>query len=169
MKNQKLNALLLSGIFILASSLTFAQKINFSGTWTFNESKSVLSGEGGPRGAAVKMVIKHDGNTLSIEKTNRGQGGNERTFTENYTLDGKESENPAFRDNVKKSTVKWSDDKKSLTITSKMVFERDGQQMEVNTTEVFTLSSDKKTLNVDYTSKSARGERKNTFVYDKAE
>ena len=167
MKKQLINSLLLSGIFILASSLTFAQKINFSGTWNFNESKSVLSGEGGPRGAAIKMTINQDGNKMSIEKTNRGQGGNERTFTENYTLDGKECENPAFRDNVKKSTARWSEDKKSLTISSKMVFERDGQQMEVNTTEIFTLSSDKKTLNVDYTSKSSRGERKNTFVYDK--
>jgi hypothetical protein len=48
-----------------------------------------------------------------------------------------------------------------------VVFERDGQQMEITTTEIFTLSQDKKNLSIDYTSKSARGERKNTFVYDK--
>jgi len=161
--------LLLTGIFLLFSSVTSAQKVNFSGTWTYNETKSVLGGEGGPRGAAVKMTIKQDGKNMSIEKTTRRQSGEENIYTENYTLDGKECENTTFGDRVKKSTASWSDDKKSLTILSKMVFERDGQQMEINTTEIFTLSSDKKNLSIDYTSISSRGERKNTFVYDKTE
>jgi len=166
MKNQ-INAFLLSGIFLLFTSVISAQKVDFSGTWTYNKTKSVISGEGGPRGAAVKMTIKQEANNLSIEKTTRRQSGEENTFTENYMLDGMESENPTFGDRTKKSTATWSDDKKSLTITSKMVFERDGQQMEINTIEIFTLSPDKKNLSIDYTSKSSRGERKNTFVYDK--
>jgi type 1 fimbria pilin len=160
-------AFLLTGIFLLTSSVTFAQKVNFSGTWTYSETKSVLGGEGGPRGAAVKMTIKQEGNTMSIEKTTRRQSGEENISTENYTLDGKECENPTFGDRTKKSTVTWSEDKKSLTIASKTVFEREGQQMEIDTIEVFTLSQDKKSLSIDYTSKSSRGERKNTFVYDK--
>lgn len=160
-------SMLLTGIFILTSSVTSAQKVDFSGSWTYNETKSVIGGEGGPRGAAVKMTIKQDGKNLSMEKTTRRQSGEENVSTENYTLDGKECENPTYGDRIKKSTASWSEDKKSLTITSKMVFERDGQQMEINTTEIFTLSSDKKNLSIDYTSKSTRGERKNTFVYDK--
>jgi len=166
MKNH-INAFLLTGIFLVFTSVMSAQKVNFSGTWTYNETKSVISGEGGPRGAAVKMVIKQDGNNLSMEKTTRRQSGEERTATETYTLDGKECVNPAFQDNTKKSTATWSDDKESLTIVSKMTFERDGQQSEITTTETFTLSQDKKNLSIDYTSKSSRGERKNTFVYDK--
>jgi len=160
-------AFLFTGIFLLTSSVTFAQKVNFSGTWTYSETKSVLGGEGGSRGAAVKMTIKQEGNTMSIEKTTRRQSGEENISTENYTLDGKECENPTFGDRTKKSTVTWSEDKKSLTIASKTVFEREGQQMEIDTIEVFTLSQDKKSLSIDYTSKSSRGERKNTFVYDK--
>ena len=166
MKNH-IYAFLLAGIFLLFTSVTSAQKVDFSGTWTYSETKSVLGGEGGPRGAAVKMTIKQESNAMSIEKTTRRQSGEENISTENYTLDGKECENPTFGDRTKKSTVAWSEDKKSLTITSKMVFERDGQQMEINTTEIFSLSQDKKSLSIDYTSKSARGERKNTFVYDK--
>jgi hypothetical protein len=166
MKNH-LYAFLLTGVFLLFTSVISAQKVNFTGTWKFNETKSVFEGERGPRGASVKLAINQEGNNMSIERTNQRQGGEEMTSTDKYTLDGKECENPAFRDNVRKSTVTWSDDKKSLTITSKMVFEREGQQMEIVTTEVFTLSSDKKSLTIDYTSKSARGERKNTFVYDK--
>jgi len=166
MKNY-IYAFLLTGIFLLTSSVTFAQKVNFSGTWTYSETKSVLGGEGGLRGAAVKMTIKQEGNTMSIEKTTRRQSGEENISTENYTLDGKECVNPTFGNNTKKSTVSWSEDKKGLTIISNMVFEREGQQMEINTTEVFTLSQDKKNLSIDYTSKSSRGERKNTFVYDK--
>jgi hypothetical protein len=163
-----INALLLTGIFLLFTAVTSAQKVNFSGTWTYNETKSILGGEGGPRGAAVKLVVKQDGNNLTMEKTTRRQSGEENVSTENYTLDGKECENPTFGDRTKKSTATWSDDKKSLTIVSKVVFEREGQQMEITTTEIFTLSQDKKNLSIDYTSKSARGERKNTFVYDKS-
>jgi hypothetical protein len=170
---QKLNwitgpayALLLLGAFLLISSSAFTQNANFSGTWTFNEEKSVV-GEGGPRGAAVKLVITQEGNNLSIDRTTQRQSGEERTSTEKYTLDGKECENPAFGDRTRTSTAVWSADGKSLTITSKMVFEREGQEMEIITTEVFTLSADKKNLSIDYTSKSSRGERKNTFVYDK--
>jgi hypothetical protein len=95
------------------------------------------------------MTIKQEGNTMSIEKTTRRQSGEENISTENYTLDGKECENPTFGDRTKKSTVAWSEDKKGLIITSKMVFERDGQQMEINTTEIFTLSQDKKDLSID--------------------
>jgi hypothetical protein len=163
-----LSAFLFTGIFLLFTAVTSAQKVNFTGTWNYNETKSVISGEGGPRGASTKLIIKQDGNNMSIERTNLGRNGEERKSTENYTLDGKECENPAFRDNVRKSTVTWSDDKKSLTITSKMTFEREGQQTEIVTTEIFTLSSDKKNLSIDYTSKSSRGERKSTFVYDKS-
>ena len=150
---------------MLISSGTIAQKPNFSGTWGFNEDKSEL-GEGGFRGAAVKLMIKQEGNNMSIERVSQRRDGEEFTTTEKYTLDGKECENPA-RNTTRKSTVTWSEDSKSLTISSTMVFEREGQEMEMKTSEVLSLTDDGKSLSINSTSMTPRGEMKRTYVYDK--
>ena len=154
------------GAFLLSSSAILSQNADFSGTWSLNKNKS-QSGEGGARGgAAVKLAIEQEGNNLSIDRTNLRRSGEEFTVSEKYTLDGKECENTLFR-RTKKSTATWSGDGKSLTISSTMVFEREGQQMEINTTEIFTLANSGSSLSINYTAKSARGERKNIFIYDK--
>jgi hypothetical protein len=70
-------------------------------------------------------------------------------------------------DRPKTSTVTWSQDGKSLTIVSKSVFERDGNKIEINSTETWKLSEDGKSLTVDVATKSPRGERKGVFVYNK--
>ena len=51
-------------------------------------------------------------------------------MSEKYTLDGKESVNPIFN-TTKKSTATWSADKKSLTVSSVMVFEMNGERMRI--------------------------------------
>jgi len=177
MKNQKISypkiqrmvlplvAFLFLGASLLISSESLAQKANLSGTWSFNEDKSEL-GEGGFSRAAVKLVIKQEGNNMLMDRTTQRRSGEEFTASEKYTLDGKECENPAFN-TTKKSTATWSADGKNLTISSTTVFEREGQEMEINTIEIFKLSADGKSLSIDYTSKSSRGERKNIYVYDK--
>jgi hypothetical protein len=154
--------------FYLFSVGTSAQtgSISFSGTWAFNESKS-NQGEGGFRMAAKKLVIIQDPNNLSIERTRVRQTGEESIIKEKYTLDGKESTNPVFNEITKKSTVSWSADKKSLTITSKMVFDMNGESTEIKTVEVWKLSDGGKSLTIDSTSSSTRGEQKVTLVYDK--
>ncbi len=153
-------------IFFLAMISSTISSADFSGTWKFNESKSEL-GEGRFRGAANQLIVSQSGDDLSIERVSVRSSGEEMRSTEKITLDGKECTNTVFGDRERKSTAMWSDDMKTLTITSVMVFEREGQQITVNTTENWTLSEDGKTLTIDYTSTSPRGERKNKFVYDK--
>jgi hypothetical protein len=158
-------AFLFMGAFLLFSSATFAQKVNFSGTWTYNEDKSEV-GEGRFRGAATELTIKQEGNNMSIERVSQGRDGEEFTRNEKYTLDGKVCENPAFN-TTRKSTATWSEDGKSLTIASTMVFEREGQEREMKSTEVLSLADNGKTLSITSTSMSPRGEMKRTYVYDK--
>jgi hypothetical protein len=68
---------------------------------------------------------------------------------------------------TKKSTANFSADGKLLTISSSAVFERDGNKMEMKSTEIFKLSDDGNALVIDATSTSPRGERKQTLAYDK--
>jgi len=159
-----------SGLFIalsfLLSAVSFAQgAANFSGSWAYNESKSNL-GEGGFRMISQIVTITQDEKSFKLERTFTGQDGEERKMSETYTLDGKQSVNPVFNTS-KKSTAKWATDKKSLTVSSVMVFEMNGEKNEIKTVEVYKLANADKTLSIDSQSTSSMGERKATLVYDK--
>jgi hypothetical protein len=169
MKNKRM-FYLKSGLFIalslLISAVSFAQSAaNFSGSWAYNESKSNL-GEGGFRMISQIVTITQDEKSFKLERTFTGQDGEERKMSETYTLDGKQSVNPVFYTS-KKSTAKWATDKKSLTVSSVMVFEMNGEKNEIKTVEVYKLANADKTLSIDSQSTSSMGERKATLVYDK--
>jgi hypothetical protein len=158
-------------LFFMGLSLT--AQVNFSGTWAFNESKSKF-GEGGPGGpggpgmGGTAIVVKQDANNLSVERTMRGRDGEEMKMTEKYTLDGKVCENTMMMDMVRKSTVTWSADKKSITIASSMTFDRGGESREMKQSETWRLGDDGKTLMIESTRPTREGDSMNiTMVYDK--
>jgi hypothetical protein len=158
-------AIVFSMFFIFSlSSFNSYQSVNFSGTWVLNETKSVL-GEGG-FGGAKNMTVTHNGNNLSVERTNTGRNGQTMSNTLKYTLDGKANENKMGRGSST-SVSKLSADGKSMNINSTMMMERNGNKMEVKSLEVWKLSSDGKTLTIENTGTTPRGERKTTLVYDK--
>jgi len=144
---------------------TFAQNADFSGTWKLNESKSNL-GEGGFRGGSSSVTIHQEGNNLTTERAFVNRNGEEMKNTEKFTLDGKKCENTT-RNQTRTTTVTWSEDGKMLTFSSVMVFERQGETMEIKSTEKWGLSDGGKSLTIDSTSQTPRGERKATLVYDK--
>jgi hypothetical protein len=170
MKNKRLIYLSISLIItfnLLISTVSFSQgAANFSGSWSFNESKSNL-GEGGFRMMSQKVIITQDEKSFKLERTFKNQDGEDMKIDETYTLDGKESVNPVFN-TTKKSTATWSADKKSLTVASVMVFDMNGEQMEIKTVEIYKLGDGDKTLTIDSQSTSSRGERKALLVYDKS-
>jgi len=152
---------------VLLITVSMNAQTNFSGTWKFNESKSKLGDEGGPRMAATSLVVIHDGNSFSVERTQPTPDGSEMKSSEKYTLDGKENINPGMMDSKVKSLVTWAKDRKGLNFDKTISMERDGDKMEFKSTESWTLSSDGKTLSIDSTFSSPMGEMKTTLVYDK--
>lgn len=154
-------------VFLLSTATTFAQKSNFSGTWTYNESKSKLP-ESGFRMAATKLTVTQDNLALNIERVSIGRDGQERIMKEIITLDGKECENVVYQDRKRKSIATWSTDGKSLSISSSMTFERNGELRDIKSGEVWTLSDDGNTLSLVSTSNWQDNEVKATLVYDKA-
>jgi len=141
-----------------------ANATDFSGEWKLNESKSNL----GQFGRAAK-TLKIQGNVenIAIQRISTNQAGEAVTTDEKLTFDDKETESTVFGNNKKKSKAKWSDDGKKLNVKSTIVFERNGQSMEIKTTETWTLSDDGKTLTIDSTSESSRGTNTTKLVYDK--
>lgn len=143
----------------------WAGNIDFSGDWKLNESKSTL---GQFNRAAKTLKIQGNVESLAIQRVSTNQAGEAVTSDEKLTFDHKETESTVFGNNKKKSKAKWSDDGKKLTIKSTIAFERNGQTMEIKTTEVWTLSDDGKTLTIDSTTESTRGTNTTKMVYDKA-
>jgi hypothetical protein len=161
-------SIILTGLFMLLFLPVSAQNgaIDFSGTWGFNESKSNLGGNGF-RMAATTLVIAQKGNEMTIDRTQNSYEGEEIKTNEKYTLDGKECQNTGMMNSARKSTVNWSEDKKSLTIVTAITFERDGEKMEMKSSEVWKMSADSKVITIDSDFSSQWGDMKTNLVYDK--
>jgi hypothetical protein len=147
-------ALLLTTILI--STVTFAQT-DFTGTWKLNTEKSQL----GERSFAPKsVVIKQEGNNMSIVKNSEMQG-QEMTTTDKLTLDGKECTNTGMMDMEKKSVATWSEDKTTLKIVSTMSM----QDNTMTQTETYKIVDGSLTL--ESSMQTPMGEMKETQVFTK--
>jgi hypothetical protein len=142
-----------------------AKKLNISGTWVLNDSRSNF-GEYGQMWASRKLVIVHKRKDLSIERSSSDMDGQLYTVQETYTIDGEECENPVMDESKKISTVSLSDDKSSLVIKSTLYLSFEGQEMQIGTVETYSLGEDGKSLVIDGTSSTDFGDMVVKFVYD---
>jgi hypothetical protein len=92
--------------------------------------------------APEKIIINLNGNDLSIERHSNFQG-NEFKTTDKLTLDGKECKNAGFMDTEKNSVVSLSDDKKVITVKSKIPMQ-DGGEMSIK--EVYSIENENSKL-----------------------
>lgn len=143
----------------LISATVSAQGLDFSGTWKLNTSKSKLGVEFSM--APKEIIIAQKDNDLNVEKHSSFQD-QEFTTNDKFTLDGKECINQGWQDSQKKSTAVWSEDKKSLKITSKLSI-GDGGEMTI--VEVYKMDGSNMVL--ESSSTSSYGELIETMVYDK--
>jgi hypothetical protein len=146
----------------LALSVSFlvsAQSTDFSGKWKLNSSKSKLSAEFSM--APKELVIVQKGNDLSVERHSTFQE-RELTFSDKFTLDGKECLNKGWMNSEKRSTAVVSGDKKSVKITTAIAMGNNGSM-----TVTETYSMDGKSLVVEAIATSSFGDRSETMVYDK--
>jgi len=160
---KKLLLLIVAPAFIL-SFTTAPDPINLAGEWKLNEGKSEL-GEFGSRFAARTIKVEQTATSITISKTAPSFNGGDQTNTETLSFDGKETESTVFGSAKKKSTAKWSDDGKTLTIKYKIAMERNGQSSEFTGTETWTLKDGVLLLQTD--SSSPRGDMTTKAVYEK--
>jgi hypothetical protein len=93
----------------------YAQKPDFSGTWTPDADASMAGGGGGGgRGMAGPMTVKQSGDTLTVER--QGRNGQ---MTMAYKLDGSETE-ITMGQMTAKATAKWDGSKLVITTKSDM-------------------------------------------------
>ncbi len=160
----------LSSVFVLLAiaAVVFAgdAQVNFSGEWNLNSDKSDQPRGRRGRTASTKMTVTQKENNLTVERIIKRKNGEERTVTEKFTLDGKKCTNEIMN-RERTSTVEWAKDGKSLTINSTMTLERQGQNFEVTSSEKWSLANDGKSLLIESTFHTPRGERSRKAFYDK--
>jgi hypothetical protein len=130
---------------------------DYSGTWVLDMARSDMGrGPGGaPPGARqVKLVISQTAATLSIE---RHVG--EKPETAVYKLDGSESVNTLPSGKQVRSSAAWA----GANLTLKAVAATEAGSSE--SSFVYSLSPDGKTLTIDVAMKMPSGERKQRLVY----
>jgi len=143
---------------LLISSVAAAQVINFSGSWKLNSSKSKLNAEFSF--APKQIILTQKGNNLDVEKHSI-YDYQDYTTNDKFTLDGKECINPGWQNYQKKSTAVWSDDKKSLIITSKISTDNN----DIIIKEVYKMEGNNMVLESSLS--STDGEMSETIFYDK--
>jgi hypothetical protein len=144
---------------LLISSAIAAQAVNFSGTWKLNSSKSKLGDQFSM--APKEIIITQGDNELNVERHSSFQ---EQEFTtkDKFSLDGKECINSGWQETQKKSTMAWSEDKRSLKCITKFSI-NDGNEMIIN--EVYKM--DGANMVIESSSSSSFGDMSETMVYDK--
>jgi hypothetical protein len=162
---KKMRYALLIPSVVLFSFITFVDRVNFSGDWKLDESKSELGDFGGRVARSIKVDQKD--NAITITKTTPGfNGGDPVTTATTLTYDGKITESEGFGGSKRKSTASWSDDGSTLTVNNTTTFERDGQTNEFKSSETWTLTKDG-LLSVVAHSNSPRGESTTKAIYNK--
>ena len=147
-------ATVIAAAIVAVATVAWAQKPDFSGTWTLESaSPPAAGGEGGGSVLGTGTdTVKQTADALTIERT---MGDDKVTLT--YKLDGTESRNmmmgPGGQPADSLSTVKWDGPK--LTIVTKQ--EMGGQVVE--STQGWTVEG--RTLTVETT--DARGTQKRVY------
>jgi hypothetical protein len=102
----------IAAVFVVALAITgYAQKPDFSGTWTPDVAADAGGGMGGGRGMAGPMTVKQTADSITIEREGR-QG----TMSQTYKLDGSETD-ITMGQMTAKASAKW--DGNNLVISTK--------------------------------------------------
>ena len=163
-------------LVVLASSLAFAQgNVNFSGTWVLDKSKSEMPNRQGRGGEAAetqdvsgKMVIEQQGATLRITRT-LSAATRERSMTVTYNTTGQETTESTPRGGSIVSRASWEGNTLVITSTRTMTRPRRGEtgERKIEQREVWSLSPDGRTLTIEGTRQTSRGDRTAKTVFNK--
>ncbi|HEX6623248.1 MAG TPA: hypothetical protein VF064_06015 [Pyrinomonadaceae bacterium] len=139
--------------------LTVDNKINWKeGGGPGGGQASGAGGQGGPGGGGGGMG------------QGRGRGGMGRGMPTSltYKLDGSETSMDWGDRGTSTQKAEWKDDGKALELTNVRKFtNRDGEQRSSTSKERWELAADGKTLTINRTSETPRGEMKSTLAFNK--
>ena len=144
---------------VLFSSVAIGQKVNYSGEWKLNESKSELGYDFSMAPASVS--VEHTKKTLDLKSINVWEG-QEIPSESHFTLDGKECTNTGMGDSQIKSTAVVIKETKAIKIITDGSAEGIGDW---TSTQVMSIKDGN--LVIEFEAASDMGGMAETYVFDK--
>lgn len=177
-------------VLLLAVAVTAAQaQPQFTGTWVLDRAQSQLpghgpdgrEGRGGPHGRhgkgmagghgqphEVKLIVEQQGTTLKATRT-MARGTRERSMSETFVVDGTEQTETTRRGGTAVTRATLGGDRLVINKTHTMPAKEQGQPARTFSREsVWTLSPDGRTLTIDTTMQSPRGDRTMKTVFTRS-
>jgi len=174
-------------VLLLAVAVTAAQaQPQFTGTWVLDRAQSQLpghgpdgrEGRGGPHGKSmagghgqpheVKLIVEQQGTTLKATRT-MARGTRERSMSETFVVDGTEQTETTRRGGTAVTRATLGGDRLVINKTHTMPAKEQGQPARTFSREsVWTLSPDGRTLTIDTTMQSPRGDRTMKTVFTRS-
>lgn len=152
-------------VLVFSLIVVAASKPDFSGTWVLDKDRSFSN----PPGLEQTLTVVHTGDQIKLESKQKTAQG-ERVINETYTLDGKEAEftPPAPQPDVKgKRIASWLPDGRGIVITDKITSTSPKGPVVQDITRKWTLSTDGRTLTIDYYFDDQRGSFEAKRVFGK--
>jgi len=166
------------GVMLLAVAVSTVQaQPQFGGTWVLDRAQSQLphrgghdKGNAGPQAqpSEVKLIVEQQGDTL---KTTRSvvRGSHERAMSETLVVDGTERTEQTPRGGASVTRATLGGDRLVVSKTHTQPAKEQGQPARTFSREsVWTLSPDGRTLTIETTMHTPRGDRAMKTVYTRA-
>jgi len=147
-------------------------KVNFSGEWKLNESKSnygkfPLCIFGGDRRRSKTMKIAAHADFLTVDVASSSPDGALVTRQEKLVFDGKQNETTYVGVQREKSSASWSGDGQTMTVNSVRSLDKNGNKADFTVTEVWKLINGGKSISIQVNERSNSGKHTMTLVYDR--
>jgi len=149
----------LLAILMLSLAATANAQVNFTGFWKLSKENSDF-GKLPPNSAPVIQNITQDKSKINVERHQIYANGDSTVYTEKLNLDGKSSEIAIKGDQKKTSTIKWSEDNKTLNIVS-------SYSNGIKAKESWSLAANGKLLTIEREAVIKDVPYKVKYVYDK--
>ena len=143
---------------------------NFTGEWRLNETESNASGGQGRSVPPYKIVVKQDGDILSVKSFSIVEWDDDDVTEMTLKLDGSDIRSTGFMNSPRVQNANWSAERDTLTIISRVTMKYgEKPPVEMKSGEVWTLQKRGKKLHIIQTSEGmmGRGPVTTMVVYDK--
>lgn len=151
-------------VLLLVSTFSLqAQQNVFNGAWKLNKEKTVMQGG---QIFLSKINVKVAGDSLYTTRTYENSDGQEYPFTENLSLDGKDSKIVIYEmPRVTKATRSGTGNE--LLLDSNTTFYRDNQEVVMNSKESWKVEAGEELLTINFTTKMGDREFAGVIYFDR--
>ena len=151
--------------FLLSALSSFAQRVDFSGNWVLDKTKSSIPAD---QPTMIKLQVKMTADSLlTVRIYDRGDG-QEYPFNENLGLDGKEC-NIIIFDMPRRSKAGLSESDGLLAFESTTTFSTDSGPSDFKSKEVWKIDKEKKILSIGFKNNMSGNDTAGTWFFNKVE